>query len=275
MSTREGKKAFFFLTREFWSFIRVETCLFISGTAVSGYLLLNQPSPILAALFLSVFFASAGGYAYNHLVDKEEDIINDKKLNVFVTNGLGMKITIAMFAVSVFSSLFLPFLSLLLVVMSMPVIIAYSIFRVKKKFLAKNLYTGLTIGLAFMIGISAKGTMTAETLPVLFTAFLFGTLANMMGDIRGYTGDLAAGAKTLPVVIGNDETKRFVHFMFLGFSASVLISKCYLLFPFAPFGILTSLFLATGRHRSARYCVLSSFVAFSIYLLFEPFVGGD
>lgn len=265
---------FIFTIKEFCRFIRVETCLFASGIAASGYIFFNTVSYNLPFLLLAIFLATAGGYAYNHLTDREEDAVNDRRLNVFVTNGLGMKLVVTMFVSSILFSLFLPPLSFLLAVMSIPIIIAYSAFRVKKIFLVKNVYTGLTMGLAFMIGVCAKGIITNEILFIFFAAFLFAAGGNLLGDIRGHAGDLAAGAKTLPTVIGIDASKTFVHLIFLGFSTSILVSRYYLLFPFVPFGFLISFFLAMERHKAARYSMLSSFVTFSGFLFFEYLAGG-
>ena len=70
-------------------FMRPETSTFIAGMAATGYLLFNSLGPGLFFVFFTVYFLSAFGYALNYLEDKREDLLNEERLNVYVTNGLG------------------------------------------------------------------------------------------------------------------------------------------------------------------------------------------
>jgi 4-hydroxybenzoate polyprenyltransferase len=264
MNRRSSRpKGVFFSIREFARFIRAETCLAVSAMAACGYLLFNPANIGLLFLMMAVFLSTAGAYAYNHMTDMEEDRINNKRLNIFVTSGSGTRIVAAMLAAGTASAVFLPLHSFFLFLLGVPVIMAYSAFRVKRVFLLKNLYTGLMMGYAFMIGISVSGAITSDILYILSVVFLVGFTGNMIGDIRGYEGDLASGAKTLPVMIGVDPSVRFTHFIFLGLSTHILLSGYYLLYPIVPFVFLVSLFLAAGRQRPARYSAILSFVVLS------------
>jgi 4-hydroxybenzoate polyprenyltransferase len=174
---------------------------------------------------------------------------------VAITLGLGL-----------FFALFLPLFPLILFLLSVPLIFAYSALRVKKMFLFKNAYTGFTMGLVSLIGASASGAISADAFYIFFTAFFIGSIGNLIGDIRGHKGDLATGIKTLPVRIGVDASKKLVHFMILGFPIYVLVSGYRLFYPFVPFMFLISLFLAMDRHKPARYSIVFSFIAFSLFL---------
>jgi 4-hydroxybenzoate polyprenyltransferase len=273
MSKGIKKKGGCFSIREFWTFIRVETCLFITGMGTAGYLLFNQAGWLLLPLFLTVFFSTGAGYAYNHLTDRAEDEINNSRLNVFVTNGRGMPVVLSMFATAFFCSLFLPLFSFLLFILSIPIIAAYSALRMKEIFIAKNVYTGVMMAYALIIGASVSGTITSKTLYFFLAAFFFGFMGNLLGDIRGYKGDLASGVKTLPVKIGLKASARLYHAMMLGFSIYVLVSMNSLLYPLVPFGFLVSFFLAMDKQKTARYFLLSTFGMFSIFLLFGMMEG--
>jgi geranylgeranylglycerol-phosphate geranylgeranyltransferase len=268
MNKRLSKsKGVFFSTREFVKFIRAETCLAVSAMAACGYLLFNPVNSGLLFLVMAVFLSTAAAYAYNHITDIEEDRINDRKLNFFVTSGNGMKMVAAMITAGAASALLLPLHSFFLFLVSIPVIMAYSTFRVKKIFLAKNLYTGLTMGLVFLIGVSASGIISADILYIFFAVFFVGFTGNMIGDVRGYEGDFASGAKTLPVMIGVDSSKRLIHFILLGLSIHILLYGYYLLYPIVPFTFLVSFFLAAGRQKPARYSAIISFIALSASLI--------
>ncbi|MCJ7816734.1 MAG: UbiA family prenyltransferase [Candidatus Aenigmarchaeota archaeon] len=273
MSKRTRQKGIFFSVRQFRSFIRLETCLYISCIGVSGFLLFNPLSITILPLFLAVLFLTGASYAYNHLTDKEEDRINNKRLNIFVTNGLGIPVVYGMLSLGFLFSLFLPLPSFLLFILGIPLIIAYSRLRVKEIFFVKNLYTGLTIGLTFLIGAAAGGFILAAfmSFPV---AFFFGFMLNFLGDIRGYEGDMVAGVKTLPVAIGIDSSKRIAQYLFLGFSSSILILRCYPFYPLALFPFLISLSLAFDNHKTARALIITSFMVFSSLLFILKILEG-
>ncbi|MFH1228846.1 MAG: hypothetical protein V1678_00280 [Candidatus Aenigmatarchaeota archaeon] len=88
-------------------FTRPKICVFISSIALCGYLLFNSVGIVMLFTFLASFFGTAGAYCLNNIKDKEEDMINRKKINPFSSNRSGMIITIACFFIGVIFSLFL------------------------------------------------------------------------------------------------------------------------------------------------------------------------
>lgn len=256
-----------FRIREFRAFMRLETCLYISCIAASGFLLFNPLTPAILPLFLSVLFLTGASYGYNHLTDMEEDRINNKGLNIFVTNGKGAQAVAGMIAAGFLFSLFLPPLSLFIFLLGIPLIIAYSRLRIKEIFIAKNLYTGLTIGLMFIMGAASSGSLSLQILSSFFVAAFFGFMLNVLGDIRGYEGDLAAGVKTIPVFMGVGPSIRLAQSLLLGVSVYILILRFYSFYPLAVFPFLISLSLAFDKHKLARLGILSSFIVFFAFLL--------
>ena len=268
MSIKSNKhRSQVFRIKEFRAFMRLETCLYVSCIAASGFLLFNPLTPAILPLFLAVLSLTGASYGYNHLTDMEEDRINNSRLNTFVTNGKGAPAVAGMIAAGTFFSLFLPPLSLFLFLLGIPLIIAYSRLRIKAVFLAKNLYTGLTIGLMFLIGAAAAGALTPQVISSFFVAAFFGFMLNVLGDIRGYEGDLAAGVRTIPVFMGVGPSIRLAQSLFLGFSVCILIFRMYPFYTLAVFPFLISLSLAFEKHKLARLGILSSFITFSAFLL--------
>jgi 4-hydroxybenzoate polyprenyltransferase len=155
---------------------------------------------------------------------------------------------------------------------SVPLIIIYSKYRLKEIFILKNIYTGAGTGFVLVIGASASGTLTGAVIYPFIATFFFGIMANMLGDIRGYAGDLAAGVKTLPVKMGLVPTARIFHTMMLGLSICILFGYRAFL-PIVPFTILISFFLAAGMNRAARYTLLCTFVSLSAFILMVKIQG--
>jgi len=259
-------KGFLFSIKEFRAFMRLEACFYIACIGVSGFLLFNPMSFTVLPLFLAMFFLTGSTYGYNHITDREEDRINDNRLNIFVTNGKGVPAIVCMFAASVFFSLFLPLLPLLIFALIILLSFAYSKMRVKKLFLVKNLYTGIGMELDFLAG-AAVGGFSPIILTCFPIGFFFGFMINLLGDIRGYEGDLAAGAKTLPIFMGVGPSMKLAQSLFLGFSVYTLILRFHSLYPLAAFAFLISFFLAFEKHKLARAGILSSFVVFSAFLI--------
>jgi len=252
--------------KEFRAFMRLEACFYIACIGVSGFLLFNPLSAVIIPVFLAIFFLTGSTYGYNHMTDREEDSINDKRLNIFVTNGKGMPAVVSMFAASFFFSLFLPLLSFFIFVLIIVLSFAYSKMRVKEIFLVKNLYTGAGMQLDFLTG-AAVGGFSPVMLSYFPLGFFFGFMINLLGDIRGYEGDLAAGVKTLPIFMGIGPSMRLAQSLFLGFSVYALILRLHPLYPLAIFAFLISLSLAFEKHKLARAGILSSFVVFSAFLI--------
>jgi 4-hydroxybenzoate polyprenyltransferase len=264
---RNKRRSLAFKIKEFRAFMRLETCLYISCIGISGFLLFNSISLAIIPLSLSILLLAGASYAYNHLTDMDEDRINNKRLNLFVTNGKGRTMVMAMITAGTACALFLPLTSFLIFIACIPLIIAYSKLRVKEIFLAKNIYTGLMIGIMFLIGAAASGVITGQMIFSFLVAAFFGFMLNVLGDIRGYEGDLAAGVKTIPVFIGIGPSIRLAQSMLLGFSVYILLLRFYSFYPLTVFAFLISISLAFEKHKLARACILSSFIAFSAFLI--------
>ena len=251
------------MIKDFLRFIRLETCLFISGIALSGYLLFNQPDWIMLLLFATTLFSCATIYSYNHLKDKKEYKEN-RSLNPYaVKDRKDIPILTGLF--SFLFAILLPFHSFLLFLFLFLFGIFYSATRIKSKFfLIKNLYTAFSLGMVFLIGASVY--QFEEAMFIYFgIVFLFGWLLNLLGDIRGVEGDRVAGVKSIPVILGYKIGKRIAYLLLL-----FLISVCTFFSPFrifVPFLFAILIFLYFDLHKPARFSLLLSFILFPLTFL--------
>jgi 4-hydroxybenzoate polyprenyltransferase len=250
---------------EFRSFIRMETGFFVSGIAVSGFLIFNQISWSMLFLALVAFFSSAAIYSYNHIKDKKEDLVNNRRINRFAAGKNGLYIILGCIFISFFCSLFLSFFSFIIYMASLSSGMLYSTFRIKRLYFIKNLYTGLVFSLVFLMGEVANA-FSYDMLGYLLVPFLSGIVLNLLGDIRGYSGDKAAGLKTLPVILGTEKSKHVLHavvwsLIFLApFYYKIFISTI-------PFMVLLSFFLARHDMKITRACILLSFATMPFFIL--------
>jgi 4-hydroxybenzoate polyprenyltransferase len=269
MEQREEAIPPYKVIRELIVFTRPETCLFISGIGISGYLIFSPPGTLLLPLFLSIYFLSAASYAYNYLTDKDEDTMNGVSPNLFVSNGKGPWVIGFLILLAALSSVLLPRVSFGLIMLIIPLSIIYSRYRVKKVFLLKNIYTGLTIAVIFLIGAAAAHPLSMEVLRLFPLVFAFGFVLNVCGDIRGYGGDRVSGVKTIPVLYGIGWAKWTVYTVLALFVIGVVSLGLVPFYPLVLPAILISFFLRQDDMKKTRYSILLSFTVLPILLLLQ------
>jgi 4-hydroxybenzoate polyprenyltransferase len=98
-------------------------------------------------------------------------------------------------------------------------------------------------------------------------------MLNLLGDIRGHKGDMLAGVKTLPVIIGIDKSRLLVYLITGLFTTSAILSNRVLIYPLIPFMFLISFSVSRGDDFLARLGVLSSFFFFPAFLLLLNLLG--
>ncbi|NIO22718.1 MAG: hypothetical protein GTN38_01670 [Candidatus Aenigmarchaeota archaeon] len=262
-----------FILWGFLSFIRIETCLFVTGISLSGYLLFNQLGFKIFPLFLAIVLGTGASYAYNHLTDRKEDIVNNRILNTFVLNiNLGRKIALSLFLSGLFLSIFLSPVSTILYSLLVVLSLVYSGFRIKEMRI-KNVFTGFSMALTFFIGAGVGGFLNFEILSYFPFVFLFGFAINMLGDMRGYRGDKAIGMKTLPVVFGFGVTKFAIYTTAGIFLLCVIIFGFSKLYPLIPFLFLASFCLQKNNLKGTRFAILSSFIFLPVFIAATKMVG--
>jgi 4-hydroxybenzoate polyprenyltransferase len=263
-----------FILKGFLSFIRIETCLFITGISLSGYLLFNQISFKIFPLFLAVLMGSGASYAYNHLTDRREDLANNKILNIFVVNAnLGRRIVFSLFIFGLLLSIFLSPVSAILYSLLVFLSLIYSGFRIKEMRI-KNVFTGLSMALTFIIGSAAGGFLSLEMLFYFPLIFLFGFTINVLGDMRGYTGDRKIGMKTFPIVFGLGNAKFVIYTTAIILFFCVIVFGVSKLYPLVLFMFLASIFLRQNNLKGTRFAILFSFIFLPVFILVMRVFGG-
>jgi 4-hydroxybenzoate polyprenyltransferase len=249
---KHGKNNVLFILSELRRFLRVETAMVITFMALSGYLIFNRPGPDAAFLAAAMFFAGCASYAYNHYTDKKEDAANDRRLNMFVLDNRGYFIIIFCTALSLASSAFLSLLSVAVYLAALSASFAYSGFRIKKIPVVKNIYSGFFLSMSFLAGAAMGGRFLAGMVPYVILLFLVSFSSNLMGDIRGFSGDRLQGLKTIPVVLGIGMSKGIVHLSIGLFAAIAVMSGCFAFMAMIPALAVALLFLDMNDHKRAR-----------------------
>lgn len=257
------------LINELFEFIRLRISLFGSFIAVSGFLIFNEINFNIFLVALGGFFISATTYSFNMLTDKEEDLINKKKLNPFVLNEKrGELVVLFCFLFSLFFSYLLGFFSLIVAFILLFFNLSYSYFRFKKKFVLKNLFTALMSFPLFFYG----SLLTSFSPLFLFYSsalFLFVLIVSMTGDLRDYVGDKKAGLKTFATVFGLSKANKFIYFIFILFSSIVLFFQLIFFYALIPFVLFASVLVYLNRVKlSLKYLLMGMiFVPFFVFLL--------
>ncbi len=260
---------------ELFSFTRIETCFFVTGISVAGYAIFNRIDPGILFLSLAMLLGTGASYGHNHLTDREEDVVNNRKVNALAANGrAGKAVVLSLYASGFFFSLFLSLPSIAVYSALISMSAAYSGLRIKRMFILKNVFTGLSMALAFQVGSLVSHAPDAEVVSYMPFVFLFGLTLNILGDIRGLEGDRPAGVRTIPVVMGMDAARKTVYAICAVFLVAVAAFRFYLLLPLAPFMVMISFFLWKGDHRKSRISIICSFIAFSAFMLFLNLTGG-
>jgi len=253
--------------KELASFIRPKIPLFVTGLAVSGYILFNPINIKLLFTTLWAFFATSAAYSYNLITDKEEDLINHKKLNYFAIHDKTGKLLVASFIViSTTSSIFLSNASTILCISAIITAIIYSRARIKEMFPMKNIYTAGALSIAFWTG-ALNAPITSDTIihAIPITMLLF--IISLISDLRDYKGDKSLNIRTIPVVIGYKTTQKILYataIIFLLIIAGLQLNRLYILIPFT---IAAYILLIIDKPKIAHRYTMMAFTFLPIGVL--------
>jgi len=193
--------------------------------------------PYLILLILSVTTINAGGNIINDIYDIEIDYINrpDRPLPSGAMSVSQARIYLSiLFATGILCSWFITIETFVIATfISVPVLIAYSA-RLKRLPLVGNLTVSFMLGLAFIYVGAAFGKIQV-TLVMAALAFGFTLIRELIKDLEDMEGDARHGARTLPLVWGEQATVNFT-------VALMGLSMIFFLFP-AVFGPYSDLYL--------------------------------
>ncbi len=171
---------------------------------------------VIAAL-LTVVLLNAGGNAVNDLYDEAIDRINRPKRPL--PSGQLSRQNVRLFAIVTFTAgncaaLFAgiyPFIIAALI--STPLMIVYSV-RFKRTPLTGNLIIALILGLAFIFCSLVYGNVIRGITPAIL-AFFYTLIREIIKDMEDVKGDMAVGARTLPILIGEKKARIITVFLLL------------------------------------------------------------
>ncbi len=191
----------------------------------------------LILLILSVTTINAGGNIINDIYDIEIDSINrpDRPLPSGTMSISQARIYLSiLFATGILCSWFITMGTFVIATfISVPMLIAYSA-RLKRLPLVGNLTVSFMLGLAFIYVGAAFGKIQV-TLVMAALAFGFTLIRELIKDLEDMEGDAHHGARTLPLVWGEQATVNFT-------VALMGLSMIFFLFP-AVFGSYSDLYL--------------------------------
>lgn len=191
--------------RDVLALTRPANVLLAALSILTGALLTHvwQPASAVALACLSGALIVAAGNIMNDVIDVGIDRINkpQRPLPAGRLNASAMLVlSIILFALGVFLSIFINLLSLFISVFAVTSLVAYNV-RLKKTCFWGNLTVSFVSALAFLYGASAVGRWKGAVFPALF-AFLFHLGREIIKDMEDSRGDMVHAARTLPIVYG-------------------------------------------------------------------------
>ncbi len=246
--------------REAFDFVRVRIALSLVFLAVSGYLIFNPMNANLLFVILGAFFLSCGSYGYNTITDKEEDAINSR-INALAFSRIGLAAVFVSFALGILFSSFLGIIPIAISIISALTAFAYSRFRLKKYLFIKNIYTAFTVSLSFIFGAME---LSSEAISYYFAFSLFFFAGSIISDLRDFNGDRRAGIRTIPVIFGEENAKRFLYVIL---AAILLVFSSIDLKTFLPFIFALPATYALVNKNKPKQAHLSMALSINFFVL--------
>lgn len=165
---------------------------------------LAAPVAIVAAVAATAF-ATAAGNAVNDYFDREIDRINrpDRPIPRGAVSERGALVfSVALFAGAVLSTLVLPLTAIVIAVVNLVALLAYTeLFKGLPG--VGNAVVAYLTGSTFLFGAAAVGETFETTVLVLFGLSAMATFTREVAkDVEDVAGDREEGLRTLPIVVG-------------------------------------------------------------------------
>ncbi len=197
-----------FHVKRYLTELRPFNCTMAAGASLIG-ILVSRPAftylllaPALFA-FLAVFLITGGGNVVNDYFDVDIDRINKPTRPLpagLITLSAAIVYAGSLLLVGVVLALFINSICFVLAALNSSLLVLYA-WRLKRSALVGNLLVGYLTGSVFLFGGASVYALYTPT--VLFISAMFAiTSREIVKDIEDITGDLRAGAKTLPIRYG-------------------------------------------------------------------------
>ncbi|MGC9514071.1 geranylgeranylglycerol-phosphate geranylgeranyltransferase [Methanocrinis sp.] len=193
------------LVQVFLEIMRPGNCLMASLAALIGLLVADSgPDPLTAVLAaLAVFAVTGAGNAVNDYFDRDIDAVNRPGRPIpsnRISPDLALAWSIFLFVLGCLAALFVNPIAFAIAVFNSILLYLYAR-DLKVTPLAGNLAVGYLTGSTFLFGGAAGGDV-GITVFLFLLAFLATLAREIEKDIEDLAGDMASGARTLPIVVG-------------------------------------------------------------------------
>jgi len=211
-------------------------------------LLLNLPFKISFAIVQFSVILSL--YSINHYMEFKQDLKTYPLRTSFIKDKIGIFVmaTIIFYLLALVLSLLQNIGSVLTIILFTFLMVVYGLhignFRLKDILFVKNIYVGIvwTLLLVLFPQIFFQSTISSKTIYYIIIMGLITAISTIVYDLRDFKGDKKNNVKTIPTILGLENTKKFLNIVtviVLIFSVMLYIyqGKEYLAF------ILTSLYM--------------------------------
>lgn len=204
--------------------VRLHACLTATALTLLGAFLTGAPLPLPTSILLAatVFFVTAGGNAMNDACDGQSDRVNQKARPIpsgAVTRRAAMAIAVACLAGGAAASFGLSAWCAVICAVNIVLVIAYARWS-KRLGIAKDLVVGYLVGSAVLFGAYEPARVDVPIVTLAVCAALATTSRELLKDVEDKPGDFAAGARTLPIVLG-DRPSYALAYLLLGLAVVI------------------------------------------------------
>jgi geranylgeranylglycerol-phosphate geranylgeranyltransferase len=220
------------------SLVKSRTLVYVFVIVSLGTFLIGMGSKIpdfsvVLRLVSGVYFVALATYLYNDLTDYNVDRINnrttfeDKKDSRYY---ITLYFTILLFAVSISLAFSINFATGLgsLAFSALAITYSHPRTRLKEMFIVKTVVTASGAAIASVMGSLAAGNSSLLTILSSVIVFLFWFILGPLGDVSDIRGDRQGGRRTIPIVIGIQNTFVLMISIISFMALLIILSHFYL-----------------------------------------------
>lgn len=217
--------------KAYWEILRPFNCAMAAVAAIIGLAIAGGLEPAATALiFLTVFLITGAGNAVNDYYDRQIDAINRPGRPIpsgRIAPRTALHYSLALFAAGCLLAGLVNAICMIVAAFNSTLLFLYAR-KLKVTPLAGNICVAFLTGSTFLFGGAAAGTagLMANRIPFALS-FLISMSREIAKDIEDMAGDIAGGARTLPIIAGERASA--------GLAAAFALAAVASSF-FAPFG---------------------------------------
>jgi len=212
--------------KELWALTRFEhAIMLVIAVFIGESLALGKIPDFTLAIFLSFLvpmFSEMGSFALNDYLDIESDKINNRTDRPLVRGSISPKFALWFSMITILASLFIAWfinLSAFVISLLFNVLALLYNFKLKDLPLLGNLYIAITMAIPFIFGnFVVVSKLSSMSLLLATLGFVSGLAREIVKSIQDMKGDTEARkSKTLPLVVGQENSLRIACFLYLVF----------------------------------------------------------